>query len=225
MVLADAQYVEHPEAMTSLNLGNMTSSGFSTLNSRVQSRESPEHKDGSANFPLGRIRVSKELSSAASKQRYQWLKGMKQRRLTRDNCFSKDQIRVGSNDYTIENSRDSYDPDRIDTRSSKPRIQKRTSEQYDDEEVYVNVSKEVEQPLKDFANRWEAFPEVDDGPYDRVVEIAQKAHIIKHVEEVQKFYRTDHGYHQDEKILIEQNHNYINVWSQNDEEEPKDASR
>ena len=123
VVLADAQqYAEHPDAMTSLNLGNMTGSGFSTLNSRGQSRESPEHNDGSANFPLGRIRVSKELSSAASKQRYQWLKGMKQRRLTRDNCFSKEQIRMTSNDYTLENSRDSYDPDPIDGQSSKPRI-------------------------------------------------------------------------------------------------------
>jgi len=156
VVLADAYYVEHtsshPDAMTSLNLGNMTSSGFSTLNSRGESRESPEHNDGSANFPLGRIRVSKELSSAASKQRYQWLKGMKQRRLTRDNCFSKDQIRAASNDYTIENSRDSYDPDRIDAPISKPRIYKRTSEQYDDEETYTNVSKEMEHPRKDFEN-------------------------------------------------------------------------
>jgi hypothetical protein len=77
VVLADAQYAEHPEAMTSLNLANITGSGFSTLNSRGESRESLEEQDGSANFPLGRIRVSKELSTAASKQRYQWLKGMK----------------------------------------------------------------------------------------------------------------------------------------------------
>jgi hypothetical protein len=136
--------------MTSLNLGNMTSSGFSTLNSRGQSRESPEHQDGSANFALGRIRVSKELSSAACKQRYQWLKGMKQRRLTRDNCFSKDQIRGASNDYTVENSHDSNDPDRNDAQSSRQRIQKRTSEQFDDEETYTNILKGVENTRKDF---------------------------------------------------------------------------
>jgi hypothetical protein len=152
VVLADAQYVELPDAMTSLNLGNMTSSGFTTLNSRGQSRDSPENKDGSANLPLGRIRVSKESSSAAGKQRYQWLKGMKQRRLTRDNCFSKDQIRMASNDYTIDHSRDSYDPDRTDARGGKSRNQQRTSEQYDDEETYSNGTREVEQPRTDFAN-------------------------------------------------------------------------
>jgi hypothetical protein len=191
--------------MTSINLGNMTSSGFTTLNSRGQSRDSPENKDGSANFPLGRIRVSKELSSAAGKQRYQWLKGMKQRRLTRDNCFSKDQIRMASNDYAIENSRDSYDPDRIDARKPINRKQKRTSEQYDDDDAYSNIPEEVEHTRNDLENMniRETSPEPGEGPRDTAAEIVLHARNLKQVEDVQKFYRTDHGYHQDDKILIE----------------------
>lgn len=53
--------------MASLNVDNFRSSGFSTLNSCGKNRESPENKDSSTNFPLGRVKVSKELSSAASK--------------------------------------------------------------------------------------------------------------------------------------------------------------
>ena len=116
---------------------------------------------------------------------------------------------MASNDYTIDNSRDSYDPDRTDARGGKPRSQQRTSEQYDDEETYSNGTREVEQPRKDFVNGWETSPERDEaiyiveGPPDKDEDIVQQARTLKHVEEVQKFYRTDHGYHQDDKILIE----------------------
>ena len=120
---------------------------------------------------------------------------MKQRRLTRDNCFSKDQIGRAGNDYTIENSRDSYDPDRNDAQGSRQRIQKRASEQFDDEETYTNISKEVEHTRKDFETGWAVSLEASEGPQDKAVAIAPQAHPLKQAEEVLKFYRTDHGYH------------------------------